>query len=112
MLCPFLCTLSSITQGQLDYFDIAELDEKTNSNSKTYAADNGFQFNIYTTSINTKYVDYAVGFYKEKFTSYSARKIGKIAKKDPKTGEFFTKLYCSDITNDYDLNRPTTFLIL
>ena len=40
---------------------------------------------------------------------FSARKIGALAKKDPVTKEPFTKLYCSDILEDYDLSRPLLF---
>ena len=110
VLCTiFLCTLNSIAQNQLDYYDIAELDEKPETNSDSYIAENGFQFSTYTTGINTKYADYSIGFYKDKFISYSARKIGGLAKKDPKTGEPYTKLYCSDITNSYELSKPQLF---
>ena len=71
--------------------------------------DNGFKFESVTTGINTKYSDYGVGFFKNKFISYSARKIGALAKKDPNTQEPFTKLFCSDIIDDWDLDRPLLF---
>lgn len=110
LLCTLLlCTLNSVAQNQLEYYDIAELDEGTKINESSSTADNGFQFSTFTTGINTKYADYGVGFYKEKFISYSARKIGSIAKKDPNTGEPYTKLYCSDITYEYDLRKPHLF---
>lgn len=71
--------------------------------------DNGFKFETFTTSINSKYSDYGVGFFKDKFISFSARKIGALAKLDPKTNEPYTKLYCSDITYEWDLRRPLLF---
>lgn len=71
--------------------------------------DNGFKFESVTTGINTKYSDYGIGFFKNKFISYSARKIGALARKDPNTDEPFTKLFCSDIINDWDLDRPLLF---
>lgn len=105
----FLCTLNSTAQNQLDYYDIAELDEQTGTSDISSIADNGFQFSTSATSINTKYADYSVGFYKDKFISYSAKKIGGVAKKDPNTGEPYTKLYCSDITDGYELSKPQLF---
>lgn len=71
--------------------------------------DNGFKFETFGTGINSKYADYGIGFYREKFLSFSARKIGALAKKDPVTSEPFTKLYCSEISYEYDLNRPNLF---
>ncbi len=71
--------------------------------------DNGFKFETLTTGINSPYADYGSGLFKNKFISFSARKIGAIAKKDPVTKEPFTKLYCSDILENYDLSRPLLF---
>lgn len=70
---------------------------------------NGFKFETFTTGINSKYSDYGVGFFREKFISFSARKIGALAKIDPNTKEPYTKLYCSDITYEWDLRRPLLF---
>lgn len=71
--------------------------------------DNGFKFESVTTGINTPYSDYEIGFFREKFITFSARKIGAFAKKDAHTKEPFTKLFCSDIINDWDLDRPLLF---
>ena len=71
--------------------------------------DNGFKFETLTTGINSKYADYGSSLFMGKFISFSARKIGAIAKKDPATNEPFTKLYCSDILENYDLTRPLLF---
>ncbi len=71
--------------------------------------DNGFKFELLTTGINTAYADYGTGLFMNKFISFSARKIAAIVKKDPMTREPFTKLYCSDILDDYDLTRPLLF---
>ncbi len=71
--------------------------------------DNGFKFEALTTGINSKYADYGAGLFMDKFISFSARKIGALAKKDPATNEPFTKLYCSDILENYDLARPLLF---
>jgi len=70
---------------------------------------NGFKFETVTTGINSKYAEYGVGFFREKFIFYSAKKIGAIAKKDPVTKEPFTKLFCSDIDGEWDLRRPLLF---
>ncbi|MFC4633941.1 OmpA family protein [Dokdonia ponticola] len=79
------------------------------SNSDSQMGNNGFKFETFTTGINSKYSDYGVGFFKDKFISFSARKIGALAKLDPKTNEPYTKLYCSDITYEWDLRRPLLF---
>jgi len=70
---------------------------------------NGFKFETFATEINSKYSDYGVGFFRDKFISFSARKIGAMAKLDPNTKEPYTKLYCSDVTYEWDLRRPLLF---
>ena len=69
----------------------------------------GSKFVSFPTGINSKYADYGIGFFMDKFITFSARKIGGFAKKDPRTLEPFTKLYCSDIKEDWDLTRPLLF---
>ncbi|WP_299214802.1 OmpA family protein [uncultured Dokdonia sp.] len=108
-------TLLFVTQLQsqelLDtHQDVASLELEVApvvSNSKI--GNNGFKFETFTTGINSKYSDYGVGFFKDKFISFSARKIGALAKLDPNTKEPYTKLYCSDITYEWDLRRPLLF---
>ena len=73
---------------------------------------NGFKFETLHTGINSEYSDYGSGLFKGKFISFSARKVGAIAKKDPLTKEPFTRLYCSDIDQDWDLSRPLRFSYL
>lgn len=80
-----------------------------NKRANPEMGDNGFKFETLTTGINSKYADYGSGLFMGKFISFSARKIGAIAKKDPATNEPFTKLYCSDILENYDLTRPLLF---
>lgn len=77
--------------------------------TKDDIGDNGFKFEALTTGINSPYADYGSGLFKNKFISFSARKIGAIVKKDPVTREPYTKLYCSDILEDFDLTRPLLF---
>jgi len=77
--------------------------------TKDKVGDNGFKFEALTTGINSAYADYGSGLFKNKFISFSARKIGALAKKDPATNEPYTKLYCSDILENYDLTRPLLF---
>ena len=97
---------SSIAQAP---FEVAEhLLEDAIISSKDIG-DNGFKFETLTTGINSAYADYGSGLFQNKFISFSARKIGAIAKKDPLTKEPFTKLYCSDILENYDLSRPLLF---
>lgn len=105
-----LTTAVSFSQDQEDFEDVAELYEapKKNTNAVSYG-DNGFTFKTFDTGINTKYSEYGIGFFKDKFISYSSKKIGALAKKDPATKEPYTKLFCSDITADYDLERSLLF---
>jgi len=71
--------------------------------------DNGFRFETLTTGINTSYSDYGSCLFRDKFISYSSRKIGAFARQDPITGEPFTNLFCNDILPDWDLERPLLF---
>lgn len=103
----FSFTLLAQTDAQEEY---ATLDNSPITEIKSsQIGKNGFQFETLETGINSQYADYGIGFYREKFLSFSARKIGALAKKDPATEEPYTKLYCSDITYEYDLNRPNLF---
>lgn len=104
-----LSSLIALSQSEADYNDLAELSVNTEKGNEEFYGDHGFKFETFKTGINTKYSDYGVGFFREKFISFSARKIGALAKRDPKTGEPFTKLYCSDITYEYNLKRPQLF---
>lgn len=101
--------ISSLT-AQVENYAVAsnEILAEAISNSNSIG-DNGFKFEDLTTGINSKYSDYGSGLFMEKFISFSSRKIGAIAKKDSITNEPFTKLYCSDILEDYDLTRPLLF---
>ncbi|MEM7187019.1 MAG: OmpA family protein [Bacteroidota bacterium] len=101
----FLSTTATIAQASLEVGNTIFATEI----SKDNIGDNGFKFEALTTGINSRYADYGSGLFKNKFISFSARKIGAIAKKDPATSEPFTKLYCSDILEDYDLTRPLLF---
>ena len=90
--------------------DIASLEQKkTITDVNPEIGNNGFKFETFKTGINSKYSDYGVGFFKDKFISFSARKIGALAKIDPNTKEPYTKLYCSNITYEWDLQRPLLF---
>jgi len=70
---------------------------------------NGFRYESFNTATNTKYSDFAIGIFREKFITYSANKIGGLSKIDPITNEPYTNLYCSSITTQGDLNRPLLF---
>ena len=91
--------------------DAAPTKSKPTYNPERIGA-NGFKFETLHTGINSEYSDYGSGLFRGKFISLSARKVGAIAKKDPLTNEPFTRLYCSDITVDWDLTRPLRFSYL
>ncbi len=92
--------------------ELASIDQdfpSASMNTQPDTGDNGFKFETFPTSINSKYSDYGIGFFREKFISFSARKIGALSKIDPNTKEPYTKIYCSDITYEWDLRRPSLF---
>lgn len=108
----FIAFLCIATHGEAQNFvgeetssEIADASEFTLNK----IGDNGFKFETLTTGINSKYADYGSGLFMNKFISFSARKIGALAPKDPATNEPYTKLYCSDILENYDLTRPLLF---
>ena len=78
-----------------------------------YLADNigqnGFRFESVGAAINTKYSDFSIGLFREKFISYSSNKIGVLTKSNPLTNEPYANLYCSNITAKGDLRRPLLF---
>lgn len=75
----------------------------------TSIGNNGFLFDTEDTAINSKYADFGVGFFRDKFIYYSAKRIGGFSKKDPKTNEPYMNLYCSDVDEDGNLSRPLLF---
>lgn len=104
----FSMTLFAQIEQDAEYA-ILDASEVKNSKTAHQIGNNGFQFAAFETGINSQYADYGIGFYREKFLSFSARKVGALAKKDPATSEPYTKLYCSEISYEYDLNRPNLF---
>ncbi|MDC8005974.1 OmpA family protein [Aureisphaera galaxeae] len=106
----FLCiTNQTKAQGFASTETSTEIAEATTEFTLNKIGDNGFKFETLTTGINSKYADYGSGLFMDKFISFSARKIGALSRKDPATNEPYTKLYCSDILENYDLTRPLLF---
>lgn len=97
-----------IASESSDEFAMAT-DEDPQKIDRSSIGNNGFKFETFQTGINSKFADYGIGFYRDKFLSFSARKVGAISKKDPITKAPYTKLYCSEISYEYDLNRPNLF---
>jgi len=105
-----LVSYAALSQEPLNINNDIALEGKIIPKNTTHSVgNNGFKFESLTTGINTKYADYGSGLFKNKFISFSARKIGAVSKKDPVTNEPFTKLYCSDILEDHNLTRPLLF---
>ncbi len=110
ILIAFLFAIQLQAQEVLNiHQDFAVLDQEVVTTTNPDIGNNGFKFETFETGINSKYSDYGVGFFREKFISFSARKVGALAKIDPNTKEPYTKLYCSDITHEWDLQRPLLF---
>jgi len=70
---------------------------------------NGFLFETLDAGINTKYSEFASGFFRNKFIMTSSKKIGGLAKIDPNTGEAYKNLFCLDIEDDGTLSKPLLF---
>ncbi len=109
VILAIFCTMQVQAQGFVSGDTNSEMAEASSDYTLNKIGDNGFKFETLTTGINSKYADYGSGLFMGKFISFSARKIGAIAPKDPATNEPFTKLYCSDILENYDLTRPLLF---
>ncbi|MFT6415554.1 MAG: outer membrane protein OmpA-like peptidoglycan-associated protein [Dokdonia sp.] len=97
-----------IVSESSDKFDMLAYEDNQKID-RSPIGNNGFKFETFQTGINSKFADYGIGFYREKFLSFSARKVGALSKKDPITNAPYTKLYCSEISYEYDLNRPNLF---
>ncbi len=83
---------------------------KVKSSSKPDAiSDNGFNFEILDAGVNSKYSEFCSGFFKNKVIMVSSKKLGPVAKIDPKTGEGFQDLYCLDVDKNGRLSRPLLF---
>jgi hypothetical protein len=80
--------------------------------SKAETDDSEFIYDFVSMGINSSYADYGSCLFRDKFISFSSRKIGVFAKKDPVTNEPFTNLFCSDIDPDWNLDRPLLFSYL
>jgi outer membrane protein OmpA-like peptidoglycan-associated protein len=70
---------------------------------------NGFLFETLDAGINTKFSEYASGFFRNKFIMVSSKKIGGLAKMDPNTGEAYKNIFCLDIEEDGTLKKPLLF---
>lgn len=71
---------------------------------------NGFFFQVFDAGVNTEYSDYGGTFFMEKFIMYSSKKIGLFGNgKNEGTDEYSTTLYCTNIEQNGDLDRPLLF---
>lgn len=71
---------------------------------------NGADFSILTTAINTKYSEIGSGLFKNKLMLVSSKKIGAIGTGvDPNTNQPFTDLFCVDVKESGQLKRPLLF---
>ncbi|MBC3758113.1 OmpA family protein [Hyunsoonleella sp. SJ7] len=70
---------------------------------------NGFQFEVLGAGVNTKYSEFGSGFFMNKLIMVSSKKIGGLAKIDPKTNEAYKDLFCLDIEDNGQLSSPLLF---
>ncbi|MDO5972389.1 OmpA family protein [Flavivirga aquimarina] len=77
--------------------------------SQSTIGSNGFQFKTFNTDINTEFSEIGTGFFKGKLIIVSSKKIGDLAKIDPKTNEAYKELYCLDTLGNGALGEPMLF---
>ena len=71
---------------------------------------NGADFSVLTTAINTKYSEIGSGLFKNKLMLVSSKKIGAIGNGiDPTTNQPYTDLFCVDVKDSGQLKRPLLF---
>ena len=71
-LCTALLSLTTLTGWSQNIVTNANTlatnyTPETNQNKDIFYKDNGFKFETFKTGINTKYSDYGVGFFRDKF---------------------------------------------
>ncbi len=91
------------TEKIKNYTSKAETKNKVkNQNAKM----GDFEFDIKNSKINTEKNEYGSGFFKDRFIIVSSKKIGSLGgKKDPRTGQPHTQLYCAEIKENGDLDK-------
>ncbi len=75
------------------------------SHEKTVVKMGDFEFDIQNSNINSKKDEYGSGFFKDRFIIVSSKRIGGLGgKKDKRTGQHQTQLFCSTIKENGDLD--------
>ncbi|WP_406684991.1 OmpA family protein [Seonamhaeicola sp. MEBiC1930] len=78
-------------------------------NSNVSIDANGFNFEVLDTGINSKFSEFASGFFRSKLIVVSSKKIGGLAKIDPNTNEAYKELFCLDVSESGELGSPLLF---
>ncbi|XCF06908.1 OmpA family protein [Tamlana crocina] len=71
--------------------------------------DSGFDFELLDAGVNTAFSEIGSGFFRNKLILVSSKKLGGLAKIDPKTKEAYKELYCLDISRNGALSAPYLF---
>ena len=79
------------------------------SKSETSIGANGFNFDVLDAGVNSKYSEFGSGFFMNKLIMVSSKKVGGLAKIDPKTNEAFKDLFCLDVSQTGQLSDPLLF---
>ena len=75
----FILAFASITLAQIVYNN--DNTYKKHKDSREFeGGDNGFRFEYVNTGVNSKYSDYGIGFFREKFLIFSGKKKGAFEK--------------------------------
>lgn len=70
---------------------------------------NGFSFNMIDAGVNSKFSEFASGFFRNKFIMVSSKKIGGLDKIDKNTNEAYKNIFCVDVKKNGTLKNPLLF---
>lgn len=107
----FLSTSVIIAQGPntIESANYYISDNPFSSSPSNRIEENGFNFELLKLSVNSDYSEIGSGFFRNKAIVVSSRKLGALAKIDPKTGEAYKDLFCMDVDKNGRLSRPLLF---
>ncbi len=99
----------AFSQGPSELIAENDINNDITSTSSAEIDNNGFNFEIINTDVNSKYSEFGSGFFMDKLIMVSSKKIGALAKIDPNTNEAYKDLFCLDIKENGSLSSPLLF---
>jgi len=108
----FICLISALAFSQGSYIVANNFSYKSTDNIPNtieIVGSNGYDFELLDAGVNSKFSEFASGFFRNKLIVVSSKKLGSIAKKDPSTNEAYKNLFCLDIDENGHLSSPQLF---